>query len=116
MTIKDIHEIEAVDIADATWVTRKMLLSRSETPNFEMRCFSIQPGGEMLRHMNHVEHEQFVLHGKTRIGIGDEEFDVQYGNIIFIPANLPHWYRNTGTEVFQFLCLVPNQADAITFI
>ena len=116
MPVKDIHDIESVEIADATGVTRKMLLSRSETPNFEMRCFTIQPGGEMPRHTNVVEHEQFVISGRARIGIADEEFDVQYGSIILIPANVPHWYRNTGTEVFQFLCLVPNLPDAITFI
>lgn len=116
MIVKDIHDIEPVEVADAEGVTRKMLLSRNETTHFEMRCFTIQPGGEMPRHMNQVEHEQFVLHGKARIGIGDEEFDVKYGSVILIPANLPHWYRNTGTEVFQFLCFVPNQTDAIVYI
>lgn len=116
MAVKDIHAIEPIKVADATSVTKKVLLSRSETPNFEMRCFTIQPGGEMPRHTNLVEHEQFVIRGKARIGIGDEEFDVQYGSVILIPANQPHWYRNSGTEEFQFLCLVPNQVDAITFI
>jgi quercetin dioxygenase-like cupin family protein len=116
MILKDTHNIKSEAIADATGVTRKMLLPRSETPNFEMRCFTIQPGGEMPRHTNEVEHEQFVISGRARIGIADDEFDVQYGSIILIPANVPHWYKNTGTEVFQFLCLVPNQDDTLTYI
>jgi quercetin dioxygenase-like cupin family protein len=116
MMIKDLFDIESTEIADAKGVTRKMLLAREETPNFEMRLFTIQPGGEMPRHTNDVEHEQFVISGRGRVGISDEEFDVRFGHVLLIPANVQHWYRNTGTEVFQFICLVPNQKDKITYM
>lgn len=114
MPVKRIERISGTEVKDGVGVTRKVLIAPEEAPNFAMRCFSIQPGGSMPRHTNSVEHEQFVINGCGRICIGDEEFDVSRGSIVFIPAGVPHWYRNTGEESFEFLCLVPNQPDIIT--
>ena len=114
MPVKRIENIPATVVRDGKGVTRKILISSEEGPNFAMRCFTIQPGGEMLRHTNAVEHEQYVINGHGRLGIGDEEFEVSPGSIVFVPAGVPHWYRNIGEGVFEFLCIVPNQPDTIT--
>lgn len=116
MSVKHIHEIEASIVKDGVNVTRKMLISPEEAPNFAMRCFVIQPGGGMPNHTNLVEHEQFVLSGQARIGIGNEVFEVKKGNVVYIPAEVPHWYSNTGDEPFEFLCLVPNKQDSTTIL
>ena len=70
----------------------------------------------MPNHTNLVEHEQYVLNGQAKIGIGAEEFVVKKGDAVLIPAEIPHWYQNVGEEPFEFLCLVPNQADTITIL
>jgi quercetin dioxygenase-like cupin family protein len=70
----------------------------------------------MPEHTNAVEHEQFVLKGQARIGIGGEVHQVQAGNVIFIPQKVRHYYQNTGEEDFEFLCIIPNKEDQITFI
>ena len=114
MPVKRIENIPPVEVRDGKGVTRKILISPEEGPNYAMRCFTIEPGGEMPRHSNTVEHEQYVINGQGRICIGDEEFEVSRGSIVFIPAGVPHWYRNIGEEVFEFLCIVPNQPDTIT--
>ena len=41
---------------------------------------------------------------------------VKKGDVVFIPANMPHWYLTVGDEPFQFLCLVPNQPDTIRIV
>ena len=116
MPVKHSQDIESVAVAGGVGVTKKTLISLAEAPNFEMRCFIIQPGGNMPRHTNTVEHEQYVLTGRARICIGEEEFDVRPGDVVFIPAGLPHWYQNSGTDVFQFICVVPNKPDTITLV
>ena len=70
----------------------------------------------MPAHTNEVEHEQYVLRGRAKIGIGDEVFDVRVGNLVFIPAGTPHWYQTEGDEPFEFICIVPNKPDKIELL
>jgi quercetin dioxygenase-like cupin family protein len=79
-------------------------------PNFEMRRFVIKPGGSIPRHYHpDIEHEQYVLRGNYTIGIGKKTYEVRKGDSIFIPSGTPHWYRNTGNENAEFLCIVPKK-------
>ena len=116
MSIKHTHEIreEVVDLG--TGITKQVLISSEEGPHFAMRRFVIQPGGGMPKHTNLVEHEQYVLNGHAKIGIGDEIYEVGKDDAVFIPAEIPHWYQNVGEEPFEFLCLVPNKADTTTVL
>ncbi len=82
-------------------------------PHFALRRFIMQPGGGMPRHTNTVEHEQYVLRGRADIGIGDATYEVSAGDVVFIPAGVPHWYRARDGEPFEFLCVVPNFPDRI---
>ena len=77
-------------------------------PNFEMRRFTIGVGGSIPTHYHpDIEHEQYVLRGSYEVGIGEEVREVREGDSIFIPSGTPHWYRNTGSEKAEFLCIVP---------
>ncbi len=67
-------------------------------------------------HTNTVEHEQYVLRGRARLGIGEQTYEVSAGNVVLIPAGIPHWYRNEGAEDFEFLCLAPDQEDKMTLL
>ena len=116
MFIKHTHEIEAQTVAAGTDTTMQVLISAEEGPHFAMRRFVMQPGGGMPNHTNLVEHEQYVLSGHAKIGIGDDVFEVCRGDVVFIPAEIPHWYKNIGQEPFEFLCLVPNKPDVITIL
>ena len=116
--MKVIHskDIPAAEVKAGTATTRQVLISDTEGPNFAMRKFIMQTGGGMPRHTNSVEHEQYVLRGKARIGIAEQEFEVSEGDVVLIPANVPHWYTNIGEGTFEFLCLIPNQDDVITVL
>ncbi|MEW5831350.1 MAG: cupin domain-containing protein [Campylobacterota bacterium] len=97
-------------------VSMQMLLSLQEAPNFAMRCFTIEAGGHMPHHTNTVEHEQFVLSGRAKVRVGDESFEAKAGDILYIPANVPHSYETLGDEAYRFLCLVPKGEDCITIM
>jgi len=94
----------------------QVLIGPEQGPNFALRRFTMQPGGGMPRHTNAVEHEQYVLQGRARVGIGDREFDVSRDDVVYIPAGVPHWYRAEGDEPFVFLCVVPNGPDRIEIV
>jgi quercetin dioxygenase-like cupin family protein len=92
------------------------LISSKEGPNFALRRFTMQKGGGMPRHTNTVEHEQYVLRGQATITIGDQTHHVQTGDVVFIPEGAVHSYQNTGEDVFEFLCIIPNKEDKITIV
>ncbi len=116
MSVKHIQDIPTEPVPNATGVSKAVLISAEEGPNFAMRKFSIQPSGSMPLHTNKVEHEQYVLRGKARVRIGEEIFEVSPGDIVFIPADQPHYYINIGDEPFEFICLVPNKQDTTTLL
>ncbi len=113
MTVKHATEVEAKPVAAGRDTTIQVLISADEGPNFALRKFSMQAGGGMPLHTNKVEHEQYVLRGKARIGINDQTFEVKTGDVVFIPEGAPHFYENIGEEPFEFLCIVPNKPDEI---
>ena len=111
MPVKHSNEIaqEPLTVGEGAW--KAVLISDQEAPNFARRKFTIRAGGSMPLHTNQVEHEQYVLKGKALIVIDGISHEVQPGDVVFIPANLPHSYLPLGEEDFEFLCLVPNQPD-----
>lgn len=116
MSVKHLHEIELTTVDGGVDVSRQMLIPIGEAPNFAMRCFTIQPGGSMPLHTNLVEHEQFVIQGCAEVGIGEEIHEVIVGDVVFIPPDVPHYYRTLGDEPFKFLCLVPDKKDQTTIL
>jgi quercetin dioxygenase-like cupin family protein len=116
MSVKHVDSVEHEPVAAGTATTRQVLIGADQGPHFAMRRFVIAPGGSMPAHTNSVEHEQYVLAGRARIGIGDQEHEVATGNVVFIPAGVPHWYRCLGDQPFAFLCVVPDEEDVITLV
>lgn len=113
---KALENIESVPQQAGKGVSMKMLLSPEESPNFAMRNFTIEAGGHMPFHTNTVEHEQYVLSGKAMVQIGEEKFEAKAGDVLLIPAGVPHSYYTIGDETYSFLCLVPKAQDTIEIL
>jgi quercetin dioxygenase-like cupin family protein len=113
MSVKSAHDVAAEPVGAGQGTMRQVLIGPDEGPNFALRRFVMEPGGGMPRHTNTVEHEQYVLRGRARIGIGEDVIEVSADDVVFIPAGTPHWYQALGDEPFEFLCVVPNAPDRI---
>jgi quercetin dioxygenase-like cupin family protein len=113
---RQIENIEAIAQKAGSGVSMKMLLSSNEAPNFAMRNFIIEAGGHMPFHTNAVEHEQYVISGKALVKLGEETIEAKAGDILLIPAGVPHSYETIGDEAYSFLCLVPKKDDCIQII
>ena len=110
------NKTEHLEVPAGTGTTFQVLIGSEEAPNFAMRKFTMEPGGGMPKHTNEVEHEQYVLRGGAKIGIGNETFEVKQGDVVFIPAGAPHWYEANAEDGFEFLCLVPNLPDEVEIV
>ena len=116
MLHKKLNEPPIEKLPDGKGVSKQVLISPQEGPNFAMRRFIIEAGGHMPMHNNTVEHEQFCLRGEAEVIIGDETLIVKKDDVVYIPAGVPHSYRTLSEEPFEFLCLVPNREDIIRIV
>jgi quercetin dioxygenase-like cupin family protein len=109
-------KIPKKSIQAGSGTSMQVLIGSDIAPNFVMRRFIMEPNGGMPNHTNIVEHEQFILRGRARVGIGKEIHEVKSGDVVFIPRGIPHWYKAEGDEPFEFICVVPNEPDHIEVI
>lgn len=106
---------ESVEAADG--LRKAVLLEETDGATAAaVRRFLLDPGATVPKHTNDVEHEQYVLRGRYTVGIGEEEFRVEPGDSLLIPAGAVHWYRNDGDEQGAFLCVVPLGDDTIRLV
>ena len=111
--VKSAGDVERRAVPAGTATEAQVLLAAGDgAPNFAMRRFIMGAGGGMPRHTNSVEHEQFVLKGRARVGINDRVFEVGPEDVLYIPAGAPHFYEVVEAP-FEFLCMVPNEPDRI---
>ncbi len=113
MSVKHADTLPTDEVRAGRGTKRQVLIGADEAPNFALRRFIMQPGGGMPRHTNTVEHEQYVLRGRASITLGDDRHEVEAGDVVFIPAGVPHSYEAKGDEPFEFLCVVPNRPDVM---
>ncbi len=114
--VKRADSVEAQEVAAGNATKTQVLIGAEDgAPNFALRRFVMGQGGGMPRHTNTVEHEQYVLRGRARVGIGDEVFEVGPDHALFIPAGAPHFYEVVEAP-FEFICVVPNSPDRIEIL
>jgi len=115
--VKKSAEVEAETLKGARETRIQVLVGPDDgAPHFVMRRILMdQVGSGMPAHTNAVEHEQYVLRGRARIGIEGNEYEVGADDTVFIPAGAPHWY-NVIEAPFEFLCVVPNSPDEVRLV
>lgn len=114
--VKKSDSVARTEVAAGKATYTQVLIGKDDgAPNFAMRRFTMGEGGGMPRHTNAVEHEQYVLRGRARVGIGEEVYEVGANDVLYIPAGAPHFYEVVEAP-FEFLCMVPNAPDKIEIL
>ena len=76
-------------------------------PVYNMRMIEIEANGNTPDHSHPFEHENYIVEGKGQVMIEGEFYDLIPGDVVFVPPNARHQYKNVGESVFKFLCSVP---------
>ncbi len=91
-------------------ITLRWVIGEPEgAPNFAMRVVEFQPGAVFDAHEHPYEHEIFVLEGEGVAAGPDGEMPMGPGVALYVPPNEPHGYRNAGTGILRFVCVIPHQ-------
>ena len=107
--ILKISEVPAkpVETAEKTFI--KVLITPDEAPTYVMRVFELEPQAHIPEHKHPWEHEIYMLEGKVKVKVEDEEYVLEPETFIYIPPNKPHEYWNIGGEKARFICTIPNK-------
>ena len=104
----EVKEQQVIDYGSQKTTIRWLITRENEgAPHFAMRRFEIQPGGLIGIHHHPQEHEIYFLYGEGEVYNGKETVKVQKDDVIYVPPNEPHGYKNTGTEPLVFICVIP---------
>jgi quercetin dioxygenase-like cupin family protein len=114
--VKQSAAVQLKDVTAGTATQMHVLIGPEDgAPHFAMRRFVMDKDGGIPSHTNLVEHEQYVLRGRAEVGIGGEVHQVRAGDVLYIPAGAPHYYKVIEAP-FEFLCMVPNAPDKIEIV
>lgn len=106
------HQQNDVQMEGASGARMRMLCGPEEgAGNFHMRHFEVAPGGFTPHHQHDYEHEILVLKGKGIAQSEQGERPFAAGDVIFVPANEMHQFRNPGDQPLEFICLIPAPED-----
>ncbi len=111
--VKQSEAVTLEKVSAGTGTQMQVLIGPKDgAPHFAMRRFVMEKDGGIPVHTNQVEHEQYVLRGRAEVGIGNDTHRVGAGDVLYIPAGAPHFYKVIEAP-FEFLCMVPNAPDKI---
>jgi quercetin dioxygenase-like cupin family protein len=122
-SIKDI-KVEKVpykdQMSDVTGISVRWLSKAGEddmgSPEYGLRLFTAQPGGEIPIHKHFYVQTMYILSGQFECWRFDPETDEQVekcvcgpGDSIYVPSMEPHGMKNLSeTEPATFLCCICN--------
>ncbi len=86
-----------------------LISDKDGAPNFAMRRFVVKAGGYTPYHHHPYEHEVLVLSGRGQVIIGDKNYEVSEGFVVFVPPDVMHQFRNIGESDLEFICVIPLQ-------
>ncbi len=88
---------------------RWMINEENGADNFVMRHFEIEPNGHTPMHTHPWEHEIFILGGEGSVANGKGEEILKQGDVVFIPKDEKHQFKNTRKDPFTLLCMIPSK-------
>ncbi|MFW9995606.1 MAG: cupin domain-containing protein [Candidatus Odinarchaeota archaeon] len=104
----DVKE-EKVTMANSVNTTIRWLVTKDDgAENFAMRRFVLGEKGKIGLHGHPEDHEIYVLSGEARVfNDKGQEVIAKEGDVLYVPPDELHAYENTGSEPFEFICVVP---------
>lgn len=115
MNIKRLSDAPAFDVSGITHVKKRIVLGPSDgSKEIVLRYFSLEPGGATPHHSHDFPHLVKIEAGKGLImDESNNAHELQPGDFIYVDDNETHHFQNTGTEPFEFICIVPARGEGM---
>jgi len=104
----DFIQAEPVEMEGAFKVRIRWLITKDMgAKNFAMRIFEVESDGYSPLHKHPWEHEVFILDGSGQLFDGKTATPFNAGDVVFVPPDEMHQFKNDGKAVLRFICLIP---------
>ncbi len=114
-TSKDVYAWEGVDPVEINTeevhdVLKHVLVGPDDgAPNFIIRYFNVPVGEKTFYDQHPHEHGIVILHGKARVQIKDDFYELGPLSSVFISGNDIHQLVNIGETPLGFICVIKRQ-------
>ncbi|MEL6798050.1 MAG: cupin domain-containing protein [Planctomycetota bacterium] len=103
----DREPMQKVEMPGAAGASMAIMVGRADgAPNFALRSFEVEAGGNTPRHSHDYEHEVYIVDGSGTALLHGEERPIGAGDVIYVEADSEHQFR-AGDDGLRFLCVVP---------
>lgn len=104
----DVEEQNVTDYGSTETTIRWLITKEKDgAPNFALRRFEVQPGGEIGMHNHPQEHEIYILSGEIEVITEKEKILAKQDDVLYVAPDEVHGYKNRGDKTVNFLCVVP---------
>lgn len=88
----------------------KVLVGKEEGwEDHVMRLMEVGESGYTPKHQHPWPHINYMVEGKGELMINGVIHEVEAGSYAFVPSDTIHQFRNVGTGMFKFICIVPSK-------
>jgi ribulose-bisphosphate carboxylase large chain len=111
---QDVPVVEYKEAAEHWCGVRRMALigEAGEKTAFHLRYFEIAPGGFSSLEEHGHEHAVMVLRGRGQVQLGDNSYEIGFGDTVYVAPHEVHQFRNlSASEPFGFICVVDAERD-----
>ena len=106
--------LEAANAEGAEGTKIRWLIGQKDgAPNFALRLFEVEPQGHTPYHVHDWEHEVYVLSGTGVLQTENGELTFKANDAIYVDPGMPHAFKNTGTDLMKFLCIIPHEQPVL---
>ena len=97
---------------DLQGALKKVLVSPKEGwEGWSMRVFTLEAGGFTPRHTHAWPHINYITGGRGILHLDGTDYELIKGSYAYVPAERLHQFRNSSSEDFSFICIVPAEGD-----
>ena len=113
--VSDGWVIHALEVETETWSDtvrgdvsfRTVTGDRRSAPELTAGVSELAPGGWLGHHRHDPAELYYVIEGNGLLTLAGEEHPVAAGSVAYIPGNIGHGIRNTGTGALRFFFVFP---------
>ncbi|MDA8137179.1 MAG: cupin domain-containing protein [Desulfobacteraceae bacterium] len=77
--------------------------------DYVMRIIELGPDGYSPAHAHPWPHINYMIEGQGTLMIEGKIHMVKAGGYAYVPAGSHHQFKNTGSGLFRFICIVPKE-------
>jgi quercetin dioxygenase-like cupin family protein len=77
--------------------------------DYVMRIIELAADGYSPKHTHPWPHINYMIEGRGILTIDGQDHPVEAGSYACVPADKEHQFKNNGTGIFRFICIVPKE-------